>query len=190
MEKSSEIAKVFTGLSMRLLIHVAAIIGLGASAMAQDRLSPTPEAYVAHVGGGAQIVPAGDLTIDGRKVSCGRFPTVLDPNLNDFAVSYPLFIVLRPDAIATVTTTVALWIYYHECGHLHGINDESQADCFAVKRGQREKWLTPEALDGVCAFIRKGRASAAHLSGPERCTRMRYCFKPTGAPIAGQGALR
>jgi hypothetical protein len=33
---------------------------------------PTPEEYVAHVGGDAELVPAGKLKIDGRKLVCGR----------------------------------------------------------------------------------------------------------------------
>jgi hypothetical protein len=106
---------------------------------------------------------------------------VFDPNLDDYAVSFPGFIVLRPDVIRTVTKAVALWIYHHECGHLHGIKDESEADCFAVARGQREKWFTPQALEEVCAFISKGRASPMHPGGPERCAAMRQCFKQPGA---------
>lgn len=157
------------------------ILGFAASASAQDQPPLTPEAYVARVGGGAQVVPPGELKIDGKQVVCKQRPTVLDPSLDDFAVSYPGFIVLRPDVFKTVTTAVALWIYQHECGHLHGIKDESEADCFAIQRGRREKWLTPQALEEVCTFISKGRASAMHLSGPDRCMAMRQCYKPTGA---------
>jgi hypothetical protein len=140
---------------VRLFALIGPIFGLAASASAQAQPTLTPEAYVARVGRGAEIVPAGELTIDGRTVACKRSPAVFDPNLNDYAVSFPGFIVLRPDVITTVTKPVALWIYHHERGHLHGIKDESEADCFAVARGRREKWLTPQAIEEVCAFISK-----------------------------------
>jgi hypothetical protein len=175
---------------MRLLIVAIAIVGLASSALGQVPETLTPEAYVARVGRGALVVPADELTIDGRPVACRRSPAVFDPNLADYAVSFPGFIVLRPDVIATVTKPVALWIYHHECGHLHGIKDESEADCFAVARGRREKWLTPQALEEVCAFISKGRASAEHLSGPERCAKMRQCYKEPSARVAAPGAAR
>ena len=44
---------------------------------------PTPQEYVDHVGGGAKVIPPGRLKIDGRRVICGRRPTVLDSNLDD-----------------------------------------------------------------------------------------------------------
>lgn len=177
-------------MSARLFVLMVTIVGFATTAFGQAQETLTPEAYVARVGGGAQVVPAGELTIDGRPVACKRSPVVFDHNLHDYAVSFPGFIVLRPDVIATVTKPVALWIYHHECGHLHGIKDESEADCFAVARGQREKWLSAQGLEEVCAFISKGRASAVHLSGPERCVKMRQCYKQPGARVAGPAAAR
>lgn len=173
---------------MRLLTSALTIAAFSMSALAQEPL--TPEAYVARIGHGAQIVPAGELTIDGKKVGCKQSPTVLDPNLRDFAMAFPGFIVLRPDVIATVTRPVALWIYYHECGHIHGIRNESKADCFAVQRGRRQKWLTSRGLGEVCNFIRKGRASHVHLSGPQRCAKMRQCFAQADASTGGPSASR
>src|SRR5262245_8284838 len=63
---------------------------------------PTPEEYVAHVGGDAKIVAAGELTIDGYKLVCGQRPTVLDPKLDDYAAAYPGFIILNPTLLAKV----------------------------------------------------------------------------------------
>ncbi len=165
---------------MHRLIFIAAL-GFTTAALAQTSSPPTPEAYVSRFGSRAQIVPAGEMTIDGKPVACKRVPTVLDPDLNDFALSLPGFIVLRPDVMRSVTTAVALWIYHHECAHIEGIVDESKADCFSVRRGKGEGWLTPQALEDVCAFISKGRASAVHLSGPARCAAMRQCFKEPAA---------
>ena len=51
--------------------------------------SPTPEEYVAHVGGEAEIVPPGEFELDGIKLYCGTRPTVIDNKLDDYGAAYP-----------------------------------------------------------------------------------------------------
>lgn len=142
--------------------------------------NPTPQDYVERNGGGATIVPAGRLVLDGHRISCGQWATVLDPNLNDYAASYPQFVILNMPYVAKVPTAVKLWIYSHECGHLFGGRDENQADCFAVRRGRAAGWLNTRGLNQVCEFISVARPDVMHLSGTHRCARMRQCFGPTG----------
>jgi hypothetical protein len=138
--------------------------------------NPTPQDYIERNGGGATVVPAGRLVLGGHRVSCGHWPTVLDPNLNDYAASsYPQFIILNMRYVAKVPTAVKLWIYNHECGHKFGGPDENKADCFAVRRGSSAGWLTPHGLDQVCSFISAARPDRWHLAGPERCALMREC---------------
>jgi hypothetical protein len=152
-----------------------------ASAAAQPlKTDPTPQDYVERNGGGASIVPSGQLVVDGHRTSCGSWPTVLDPNLNDYAAApYRQFIVLNMPYIAKVPTAVKLWIYNHECGHKFVGPDENKADCFAVHRGRTAGWLSQQGLDQVCSFISAARPDAAHLGGPERCARMRECYNRT-----------
>ncbi len=139
--------------------------------------NPTPHDYVERNGGGATIVPAGRLVLDGHRIGCGNWATILDPNLNDYAASYPQFVILNMPYVAKVPTAVKLWIYSHECAHLFGEPDENKADCIAVRRGRAEGWLTPQGFEQVCAFISAGRADALHLGGSDRCTRMRACWR-------------
>lgn len=42
---------------------------------------PTPQESVERAGG--KLVPPGQLNIDGRRMTCGRQPTVLDDHLED-----------------------------------------------------------------------------------------------------------
>jgi hypothetical protein len=98
---------------------------------------------------------------------------VVDPNLDDYAASFPQFVILNSRVIGKVATPVKLWIYSHECGHMFGGPDENKADCFAVQRGKRMGWLTPQGLDQVCTFISAARADSMHVSGPNRCALMR-----------------
>jgi len=79
-------------------------------------------------------------TVDDRPAPSDlrTWATVLDPNLDDYAASYPRFVILNMPHVGKEPTPVKLWIFNHECGHLYGKNDESEADCFAVRRGLSE----------------------------------------------------
>lgn len=153
-------------------------LSTAASTTAQElKRNPTPQDYVERNRGGATIVAAGQLVLDGHRISCGQWATVLDPNLDDYAASYPQFVILNMPYVSKVPTAVELWIYSHECGHLFGGPDENKADCFAVRRGRLDGWLTPQGLDQVCAFIAVARPDAMHVSGANRCSLMRECYR-------------
>ncbi len=137
---------------------------------------PTPEEYAAYVGGGAKIVAPGKLVLDGKRQTCGRRPTVLDTQLDDYGAAYPGFLIMNPKLLDRVSTPVKLWIYAHECAHQFRGPDEETADCFAVQRGRRQGWLTPEGVEEVCNFIRPAKSTMMHLSGSRRCEYMRECY--------------
>ena len=160
------------GLALVLTFALAATTAAAAS----DR-DPTPEEYVSKVGGDAKIVPVGMLLIDGHKVFCGTRPTVLDSKLDDFGAAYQGFLILNPKLLAKIKSLpVKLWIHAHECGHQFRGPDEEVADCFAVQRGRRQGWLTPAALEDVCAFISPAKGDHLHVQGPKRCEAMRLCY--------------
>jgi hypothetical protein len=96
-------------------------------------------------------------------------PTVLDSQLDDYGAAYPGFLILNPKLLAKISTPVKLWIYSHECGHQFRGPDEETADCFAVQRGRRQKWLTPEGLEEICRFISPAKGESMHFKGAERC---------------------
>lgn len=146
------------------------------AAVARADNPPTPDEYVAHVGQGASIVPPGALKLDNSRVLCGQRPTVLDNTLDDYGAAYPGFLIMNPRLLAKVSTPVKLWIYAHECGHQFRGPDEETADCFAVQRGRRQGWLTPEGLEEVCQFIAPAKGDSMHLSGSYRCEYMRKCY--------------
>jgi hypothetical protein len=136
--------------------------------------SETPEAYIAAHGG--TLAPAGSLEIDGRRMSCGRWPTVLDPDYNDFGGAHSAFIVLNPQLFVGLATPVKLWIFSHECAHQNVGKDEVKADCAAVQRGRREGWLTDAGLEKICEFMRPARQDQQHFNGVQRCELMRKCL--------------
>lgn len=156
--------------------RIALALALSLSCWGSAWAGPTPEEYVGHVGGDAQIVPAKELKLDGQKLLCGQRPTVLDNNLDDYGAAYPGFLILNPKLLKRVSTPVKMWIYAHECGHQFRGPDEETADCFAVQRGRRQKWLTLEGLEEVCRFISPAKGDSMHFSGSHRCEAMRKCY--------------
>jgi hypothetical protein len=163
---------------LALGLGMAAVAAVGALASeARGEGPPTPEEYAAHVGGDANIVPSGQLKIDAYRMSCGHRPTVLDNQLDDYGAAYPGFLILNPKLMSRISTPVKLWIYAHECGHQFRGPDEETADCFAVQRGRRQGWLTPDGLEEVCKFIAPAKGSSMHLSGSHRCEYMRKCYE-------------
>lgn len=167
-----------TSTPLRRAACVLAIISISAlfSAGSAVASGPSPQEYIDHVGGAAQLVPPGDLRLDGRRAQCGQRPTVLDNNLDDYGAAYPGFLILNPKLMNRVSTTVKLWIHAHECGHQFRGPDEETADCFAVQRGKRQGWLDEVGLDEVCRFISPAKGDSMHFSGSHRCDSMRRCF--------------
>lgn len=159
-----------------LLLFVLSVVpGAPQSGLASAGGPPTVREYAAHIGG-ARIIKPGELVLDGYRIWCGKRPTVLDTSLDDYGAAYPGFLILNPRLIARVPTAVKLWIYSHECGHQFRGPDEELADCFAVQRGRRQRWLTTDGLDQICRFISPAKASSMHYSGSRRCELMRKCF--------------
>ncbi len=159
---------------LRRFALMLALLGVATAVRADD--PPTPESYANQVGAHAQIVAPGEFKLDGRKQECGQRPTVIDEKLDDYGAAYPGFLIMNPRLLDRVSTPVKQWIFAHECGHQFRGPDEETADCFAVQRGRRYGWLTPEGLEEVCAFISPAKGDSMHFSGSYRCDAMRKCY--------------
>jgi len=160
----------------RLITVLGALLCAVLVLPAASSSGPTVEEYLAVVGSEAKAIPYGQLRIDGKRVICGKRPTVIDPTLDDYGAAYPTFIILNPKKLEGLPTAVKLWIYSHECAHQFRGPDEVAADCFAVQRGRRQGWLKPEGLAKVCKFIMPARGSSTHFSGVQRCEKMQQCY--------------
>jgi hypothetical protein len=163
----SQAGRIAAALALLCLASLAPPVGAG----------PTPEEYMARAGDGAKLVPSGKLELDGLKAECGKRPTVLDDKLDDYGAAYPGFLILNPRLIGKVPKVVKMWIHAHECGHQFRGPDEEAADCFAVQRGRRYGWLTPDGLEEICKFISPAKGDSMHFSGSHRCEAMRKCYE-------------
>ena len=155
-------------------ILAAGMLGLAGIAAADD--VPTPEEYVEHVGGDSKLLEPGEFKLDGRPQWCGKRPTVVDDQLDDYGAAYPGFLIFNTRLLNKVSRPVKFWIFAHECGHQFRGPDEATADCFAVQRGRREQWLDETGLEEICSFIAPAKGDAMHFSGSYRCEYMRQCY--------------
>jgi hypothetical protein len=137
---------------------------------------PTAEEYLAHLGSGATLIPAGALAYDGQNFTCGRFPTILNAKLDDYGAAFFGFVLLNPMRFDAMPLTLKRYAYAHECGHQYVGYDEGEADCYAVRRGHREGWLDAQAMDDICAFISRSKGDGVHALGTRRCQMMRQCL--------------
>jgi len=157
--------------------------GLAATAALRHLYAdPTPEEYLAHIGGNGEIVPAGELRIDGQTFSCGHRPTVIAGALDDYAAAYYGFLILNKERFAKLPMTLKRYVHAHECAHQYVGRGELAADCYAVRQGRREGWLDEKGVEEICGFIGRAKASPTHPAGPKRCEYIRACF--ADSPLA------
>lgn len=135
-----------------------------------------------------KIVSAGQLVIAGRRMRCGKTPTLIR-DFDGLAQSSSL-IVLNMRALNALPKTVRWLVYYHECGHIHVGASEAAADCWAVKRARAEGWLTETGLSEACETFNRVGHSAAHLEPQERCNLLRRCFRSRSGAIANTHTTR
>ena len=129
------------------------------------------------VGGDARIVPAGELTIDGHKVICGKRPTVMDNNLDDYGASYQGFFIPNPKHLATIkSTAVKLWIHALSAAISYEVPTKRRPIASRFNGDGDRGWLTFEGLVDVCKFMAPAKGDNMHFTGTQRCDAMKACY--------------
>jgi hypothetical protein len=126
----------------------------------------------------------GTMLIAGRTLACGRNRHVLDRGLPNLGLAAPGVLVFNPRELNRWNDTVRLFVYHHECGHHKVGGSEMGADCWAVKQGVRDGWLTHDGLNQVCRSFGGGPATSTHPSGASRCASLSRCFNTAVAALA------
>lgn len=100
---------------------------------------------------------------------------------NDARVIY-----LNPIILNTLPPSIQLFVYAHECahhhlGHTYGFyrpSKEREADCWAIRTGRDQGWITPNTLDTmVYYFIGNPGSPWGHLPGPQRLQHFVNCYR-------------
>jgi hypothetical protein len=142
--------------------------------------SQEPQAAPAKRG---KLVAPGRLVVAGRKLSCGSTPTLIR-EFEGIAASSTV-IMLNMTALAGLPRKAQWLIYYHECGHILYGPKETAADCYAVRRARRERWLTQESLADICTVFNIAGHGPVHPDPQDRCNQLRQCFFKIGSVRAG-----
>jgi hypothetical protein len=130
----------------------------------------------------------GTLLIAGRSLRCGRNRNVLDRSLPNLGLAAPGVLVFNPRELNRWSDIVRLFVYHHECGHHNVGGSELGADCWAVKQGVRDGWLTRDGLAQVCHSFGNGPGTSTHPSGARRCASLNRCFATAVATLAKEKA--
>jgi hypothetical protein len=154
----------------------------------EDPAGPSIDDYMKQAGAEAKLVPQGTMKIDGKTVTCGKRPTVLNSNFDSWGGAFPGFLILNTKKITGLSTAVKLYIYSHECGHQFEGPDETKADLFAIRRGVKWGWLDAAGMEDICTFISTLKGDAVHPPGPQRCETMRKYYNELIESGTGQSA--
>jgi hypothetical protein len=168
------------GITALVAFITALIVGGGAQAQMFIPYSDsiTVKEYLREAGEVARYVPAGKLRLAGRRMQCGKRPSIIDPEFDTWAGAYtdPGFIIVNPIYMEQELPVVQWYIYSHECGHQFRGFDEDTADAFAIRRGVRQGWLKDRGMRQICKFISQVPGDSEHPPGPVRCERMKVVY--------------
>lgn len=120
----------------------------------------------------AQMIAPGQLTLDGVPVACRGAPTMITMQINDAAMTNGSVIFLNPAVMGSWPTVLKIWMYAHECGHLHVGANESATDCWAVRLGRAQGWFRPQTFQGLIALLQNNSGDLTHPPGPARIRNM------------------
>jgi hypothetical protein len=135
-----------------------------------------------------RLVSPGELVIAGRRLRCGATPTLIR-DFEGLAQSSSL-IVINLRELNALPKVVRWLVYYHECGHIHVGASETAADCWAVRQGRAEGWLTEKGLMEACEIFNRVGHGQAHPAPQERCDMLRQCFRGARGTASRAGARR
>lgn len=94
-------------------------------------------------------------------------------------------IYLNPTILNVLPLSIRLFTYAHECAHHHlghtygfqQLSREKDADCWAIRIGREQGWITPKVIDVMAHYFRGNPGSPwGHLPGPQRLQNFVNCY--------------
>lgn len=133
------------------------------------------------------------ITLGGMELACRDFRgqvvrSIRMDDLGDVAhariINRMPIITLNQSRLDTLPGKLQVFFFHHECAHhLMGHvfyptqTSENEADCYAIKLGRREGFLTRDDVVAFAPYLARSRGSPfGHLPGPLRSQRLVACF--------------
>jgi hypothetical protein len=126
----------------------------------------------------------GSVEIAGQSLRCGTVRVSLDRRIPSEGAAAPGILILNPRMLSAQPETVRLFVFYHECGHLHVGEGELEADCWAIELGVREGWLDKKGIGQVCQSFDGMPETETHPSARSRCRNLDQCFTTSVAVLS------
>ncbi len=120
---------------------------------------------------------AGTAVVGGRRMSCRPARVVLSRSTPHVGAARRGVITLNPRLLNRLPSVTRRIIFLHECAHQYVGANETAADCWAVRVGVRQGWLSERGVRQVCRAFAGSRGTGAHLPGPARCRAMLSCYR-------------
>ena len=112
---------------------------------------------------------AGTVAVAGKRITCSGVRFRFDRKLDNYGMYWPGLIKLNRQRLRSLPPIVRRFVVLHECGHKRH-DDESGADCWAVRRGKSQGWLTAGGIAQICAVFKR------HPKNLWRCPMLKRCF--------------
>jgi len=160
-------------LSSRIVLAAAMSIGLSGIAV-----------FPAAPADAQSLKRDGTVEIAGRSLACGSVRVTLDRRIPSEGAAAPGILILNPRMLRSQPDAVRLFVFHHECGHLHVGENELAADCWAIDRGVRDGWLDQKGLEDVCGSFDGMPETDTHPSAKRRCRNLDRCFAASAAALA------
>ena len=152
-----------------------------AAALALASLAGSPQ--LVNPGAVAETMVGHSITLAGRKVECTNADIMIDRELPSEGGAGDTILILNPDMLNQQPETVRLFVFHHECGHISVGDSELKADCWAVERGVRQRWLDAKGLKLVCDSFEGMPETSTHPSAARRCRNLDQCFATAVAAL-------
>ncbi len=148
---------------------------LGAFVFTVATLHPATYASVTGIAGIAQAKSS--LIVRGRRLRCGGGLGKDMSSLPVMGTAIPsrkvFFINTR--LMRRYPASFSHFVYLHECAHMYTYS-ESEADCWAIKRGLYRGLFNRSSIDQICKALWSTPAGLYHNAGPSRCEQLKQCY--------------
>ena len=126
---------------------------------------------------GATVAQAGQMSLGGRRLSCSRGTAINDSRMGALGLASPSRQVfwLNKRLLRKYPRAFQQFVFLHECAHMF-TRDETEADCWAIKRGVFRGYFTRGSIDQICKALWNTPAGLYHNAGPQRCDLLKQCF--------------
>lgn len=123
---------------------------------------------------------AGSMSIGGRRLTCSRGTAINEPKMGALGLASPSrqTFWVNKRLLRKYPRSFQQFVFLHECAHMF-TRDETEADCWAIKRGVYRGLFGRRSVDQICKALWNTPSGLYHNAGPSRCDLLKQCYAST-----------